>query len=423
MGQPEDLTDAERAELQRLRLTATRSRRWGRRGRWAGATVLLFLAAVVGTLAVAATYVRSEVLNTETYVATVAPLADEPAVRDAVSARLAQEIVTRTDLSGLATDLANQLEKRGAPTQLSDLTAPLVSGLTSFLQQQINDLLATEQFRDLWETINREAHQGLVTVLTGEGGQVIKSSGDTVTLDLGALLTEVKQRLVANGFTLASRVPEVSLSYTLLQSDQLPKLRTYTRILNTGALWMPWLALALFVGGIFAAPQRRRAMITGVVMIAVLSIAALGLFAAVRTYYLDHASAAAGSPEAVTEIYDTVLRFLVTSLQTLLAAALIALVGGLLAGSNRPARAVRRLGNRWLDAGGRLLSRTGMWAAATARVLNPFRLPVRVVAIAVVGLVMILLSLPTVGALLWATVVALLVVGIVEVLARSPQPE
>ena len=61
--------------------SARRSGSWARISRWTAGIVVLFLAAVLGGVAVVAGYVRSQVLDTNTYVATVAPLATDPVSR------------------------------------------------------------------------------------------------------------------------------------------------------------------------------------------------------------------------------------------------------------------------------------------------------------------------------------------------------
>ena len=308
-------------------------------------------------------------LNTDTYVQTVAPLAQDPTVRTAVANRLANELVARADVQGLATTAAEQLSARGAPSRLTDLVGPVVNGITSFLADKIDALLATEQFERAWQNVNRLAHESLVTVFTGGQTDVIASQGTTVTLDLGELLSLAKQQLVAQGFDLVSKVPDVSIPYTLVQSDQLPTVRTYTRLLNAAGIWLPWVALVLLVAGVLIAPNRRRGLVTGAVMLAtVVGLLLFGMNEA-RTYYLDRLPSTIASPDAVAIIYDTVTRFLVASLQTLLVGALVVLVGALLAGPSRPAVFVRRLLNQGLDAGAAALTRAGGWVARTGRVL------------------------------------------------------
>jgi hypothetical protein len=413
------LSDAERAELERLRQqTVHHHRRWARGGRWVGASVLLILASLLATLAVVAVYVRAEVLNTDTYVATVAPLAQQPAVRDALAHRLADEIVTRSDVTSLATQAADQLETRGAPRQLSDLVGPLVSGLNSFLYGQINGFLGTQRFQTIWETVNREAHKGLVTVLTGKQGQVLKSQGNTVTLDLGALMAQAKQQLVAQGFTLAAKVPNVSISYTLVQSDKLPKVRSATRLLNAVGTWLPWISLLLLIAGIAVAPNRRRGLVTGAVMLVVATGLLLIGMNAIRSYYLDHLPSGV-SADAVTEVYDTVLRFLLHALQALLTAAAVFGLGALVMGPSRPATWIRTWVNRGLDALGHLARRAGSWLTTVGHAIDGPRLFVYYGLILLTVIILLLRKQPSVGSVLWASVIVALVCALVEVVVRS----
>ncbi|MFC7481185.1 hypothetical protein ACFQX7_15685 [Luedemannella flava] len=210
-------------------------------------------------------------LDTDTYVATVTPVLADPAVQDAVAQRLANEIVTRTDLTGIANKVAERLVAEGAPPAVTALVDPLVNGLNSFLYNRIRPLLATEQVQAVWRQVNTLAHQAVVTVLTGAEGTYLNSTGDTVTLDLGAVLETVKQKLVEQGLTFVERIPEISIPFTVVQSDKLPELRTYTRVLDAVATWLPWVVLALAIAGVLAAPNRRRGIITGAIMLGVVA--------------------------------------------------------------------------------------------------------------------------------------------------------
>src|SRR6185369_4564586 len=83
-----------------------------------------------------------------------------------------------------------------------------------------------------------------------KNGAVV-SSGDTISINLGPLLEQVKARLVADGFGLASKIPEVSTQFTVFESSKLPKLRSTVRLLNDVATWLPWITLAIIVGAVF----------------------------------------------------------------------------------------------------------------------------------------------------------------------------
>jgi hypothetical protein len=419
-----DLTSDERAELDRLRAqTAPRRKaRWARGGRWLGACALLLVAALLGALAVVAVFVRSQVLDTDTYMQTVAPLGRDPAVQEAVASRLADELVARSDVAGLANQAAERLEVMGAPKRLSDLVGPLVSGLRSFLYGRIHGFLGTERFQTAWLNINREAHDGLVTILTGQQSQLLTSKGTTVTIDLGELLSMAKQRLAAEGLTIVERVPDVSIQYPLIQSEQLPKIRTYTRMLDAAGTWLPWVALALLIGGVLVAPNRRRGIIVASVLLGVVAALLLAGLSLARTYYLDRLPPTVHSPDAVAAVYDAVVRFLIAALQTLLVVTVIFVVAALLAGPSRPAVVIRRLVNRGLDAGAAALSRAGAWVAATGRALARARHAVQIglVVLALAGL--ILANRPSIAAVLWVSVAVLLVLALMEVFVRASSP-
>ena len=104
----------ERAELERLRAEASgrppvdRPRSPGR-GRWTGAIVLLLLAALLAPLSALARWTNTTLLDTDNYVAMVAPLADDPAVQEEISRRITDgvfEALKVEELTAQTADLA-----------------------------------------------------------------------------------------------------------------------------------------------------------------------------------------------------------------------------------------------------------------------------------------------------------------------------
>ncbi len=166
--------------------------------------------------------------------------------------------------------------------------SPLVSGITGFRDDTIKKLLATPKFEQLWNQINRNAHASLVAVLTGTSHGAVSANNNTVTVDLGVILDRVKQRLVARGLTFAEKIPSKSIPYTIVQSNKLTKIQSYVRAFNTNATWLPWVAVALFVGGFLITPNRRRGILTGIIMVGVVDILLLAVFAVLRSYYIDN---------------------------------------------------------------------------------------------------------------------------------------
>ena len=100
-------------------------------------------------------------------------------------------------------------------------------------------MVASDAFADAWVTANRAAHSALVAALTGETGEGITIENDTVSINLGPIIQEVKQRLIDRGFDLASRIPNVNPSFVLVQSDYIAQARGAFNLLNAIGNWLP----------------------------------------------------------------------------------------------------------------------------------------------------------------------------------------
>ena len=68
------------------------------RGRTISSWILLVLACLLAVLSVVVVYARNELLNTNTFVATVGPLAKDPAVQAAVATKVSESLVAKTDI-------------------------------------------------------------------------------------------------------------------------------------------------------------------------------------------------------------------------------------------------------------------------------------------------------------------------------------
>ena len=71
--------------------------------------VLIVVACALAPLSVFSVWVKGEVTNTERYVATVAPLASNPAVQAAVTTRITDEIFKYIDVNAITTDLVDTI--------------------------------------------------------------------------------------------------------------------------------------------------------------------------------------------------------------------------------------------------------------------------------------------------------------------------
>ena len=435
------LSADERIELERLRsenaalraqgqAAGPRPPRPGGRQRWRSivAVLLIVLGCVLAPLAGVAVWARNQVTNTDRYVATVTPLASDPAIQQAVTDQITAQVFTYIDIQALTTQvvdaLAARVEGRGLPPQaavaLQGLAGPVANGVQGFVRTQVERVVQSQAFEDAWIQANRAAHETLVKALTGEGGGSVTIENDTVTLNLGPFIQTVKQRLVAQGFTLAERIPQVDKSFVLFQSEDITRARSAFNLLNTLGNWLPVVALVLLAIGIYVAKDHRRALVGAALGVAG-GMVLLGLALAVfRTIYLDAVPAAVLPHDAAAVLYDTIVRFLRLGLRTILVLALVVAAGAFLSGQSVTAVRTREgLGNAigWLSGGaeraGFSTGPVGTWVYANKKVL-------RIGAVALAALALVFWGRPTGKVVLGLTLALLVVLALIEFLGRRP---
>jgi hypothetical protein len=84
------------------------------------AALLIVLGCVLAPLAGVAVWARNQVTNTDRYVATVAPLANDPAIQAAIA------------------------------DQLQALSSPIANGIQGFTRTQVAKIVQSQAFADAW---------------------------------------------------------------------------------------------------------------------------------------------------------------------------------------------------------------------------------------------------------------------------------
>ena len=290
-----------------------------RRGRTIASWVLVVLACLLAVLSVVVVYARNELLNTDTFVSTVAPLAKDPAVQTAVATRVSENLVARTDVE--------QRIKNALPPKAGFLATPISGAVQTATYQITLKLVQSQQFQHLWELALRQSHEQVDNLLLGNKVGALQSTNGKVTVDLSQVEAAAKQQLAAHGLTVFDKVPSYSGSpLVLFQSDQLAKLQRWVRFLNHLALLLPILSLLVFAGAVLLAKDRRRGLVHAAAGLAV-SMAVLLIGANVgRNQYLASIGPHQSKP-ATTAVIDTVDASLLDSVRTILVvAAVVALV-------------------------------------------------------------------------------------------------
>jgi hypothetical protein len=184
--------------------------------------LLATLACLLLPLAVLSTWTATVVGDTDAYVDTVAPLAEDADVQEAAADRLV--------------DLVDEQVPLG-PAEATVKQAALV-------------VVEGPTFPPVWRASNRATHRELLRILEDD-----RAHGD-VTIKLGGLVTAMAESLGQG--QLASTVAELDPTFTVVSSQQLDRARTGYQVLETLGAWLPLVWLALVALALLVARQRRR---------------------------------------------------------------------------------------------------------------------------------------------------------------------
>jgi hypothetical protein len=428
----------ERAELERLRAEVLRlrastegpeaaPRRRRSAGHWGRTLVgalLILVSCVLAPLSVVSVWARSEVTDTDRYVDTVAPLAQNPAVQQAITTNLTNAVFQYIDIDGITTQALTALSQRDivppalAP-QLQALAVPITNGIRSFTSDQISKVVQSDTFAQAWEQANRTAHQQLVAALSGDSSSV-SIQNNAVTVDMGPFLAVVKQRLIDNGFGLAARIPQVNATFTVFESPDVGKIQKAYNLLDTLGYWLPFILVALAAIGIYLTPNHRLAFVwTGMGVALAMLVMALALQYA-RSRYLAGVPASVLPPDAAAVLFDTVVRYLREAVRALALIGVLAALGAFLTGPSVTAVAVRRLCVNVIAAAKRGVGELGLRMDGVTRWVAPKAALLRGVAVAAVLAVLLLERYRTPSLVLWLTVGLLAVLAVIEFLAVDP---
>ena len=235
-------------------------------------------------------------------------------------------------------------------------------------------------------------------MLTGEQEGALRATGDTIQLDVGSVVDQVRQRLVDAGFDKAAAIPDSDRTVTLFHTDELGKAQDAMRLLDILGTWLPVITVALAALAVWTAPGHRVMLLITALGLSLMMVVLLVALAVVRRVYLDAVPPAALPPDAASAIFDTFLRFLRDSTRTLLVVFLATALAAYLYGPGRVARRVRALAGRGTTAAGRALRSAGLSTGRTGRRLAAHPRWTSGIVLGAGALALLLWNRPTVGA-------------------------
>ncbi len=210
--------------------------------------VLIVLACVIGLISALNVWVKRQALSTDNWTTASANLLENDEIRGALSVYLVNQLYDNVDVGSALT--------QRLPKQTKQLGPPLAAALEPALVRTADSLLGRPRVQRLWENANRKAHELFMAVLNGDRG-LLRTTDGNVVLDLRPLLQELAAATGLGG-RLTGRLPPDAGQIVVMHGNQLEVARTTVKTIRVLSYLLSFLVLALFVGAVWIARQRRR---------------------------------------------------------------------------------------------------------------------------------------------------------------------
>jgi hypothetical protein len=301
------------------------------RGRRIAVWALIAAATILALASSLTVWVKRQALNTNAVENASSQMLDDPAIRNALSIYLVDQLYSNTNV-------AKKLEQE-LPPNLQPLAAPLAGALRQLSVQAANQLLSRPRVQQLFRTAVGTAHAAFIRIVNGNAKR-LTSQGGVVYLDLRPMMGQLADQV---GFVknLTAKLPPNAGKVEIMKQSQLDAIQNGAKVLKALSIFLVIAVFGLYAIAVFLARGFRRATLRNVgVSFALVGIVLLLVRRVAGNMVID--SLASGGEHKVG--HDVWL--IATSLLSDLAYAtigygLIVALAAVLAGPTRPATWVR----------------------------------------------------------------------------------
>ncbi|ASD23277.1 hypothetical protein B7495_15100 [Cryobacterium sp. LW097] len=389
------------------------------------AALLITIGVLLAPVSVVAYWTKGYINDTDRFVASLAPLADDPAVQAYLVDEIVAVVNENVDINTITSDLFTGLESLDLPQAAKDalalLETPAAQGVQQLIESAATNIVASDAFAELWEQALRTSQTQVIAALEGDTSTalVISDTGE-LGIQLGPIIAEVKKELVDRGFSLATNIPEVDRTIVVAQSDSLVQARTGYQLLNVLGFVLPLVSLGLIVLGVLVAKRRSRTMIwAGLTLALAMAVLAAGI-AVGRILFISALSPTYLPNNVAQALYDAVVPFINTTALSVGLVGFTVAVVAYLAGPFRGSTIVRRA---TIGTSARLRAAAAN-AGVTTGSFGDFLYHYRRLAHVLIGLAAAAVAIfwrpLAVPVIMWTVVLALIAVLLVELLQRPP---
>jgi hypothetical protein len=337
-----------------------------RRIRKSAVGLLVALSCLLVLLSTTEVWAHRTLLNTPTFVGTVAPVFQDPAVAPAVAARATDELFTELNLQARLRD--------ALPPRVSFAAVPVTNATKGYVASQLTSVLTSPQFQAIWTAALTFTHQQLVAVLRGQNTAAVSTSGGYIVLNTVPVLNQALQRVSGLASDLAGKpvtLPTITSAdppqqavtklsralgvplpsnfgqITLVRSSDLATVQKGVKAFDRLTLVLPLVTIALIALSLWLSVNRRRTVLQLAVGISLLMIVE-------RRVVLHEQGALAGAahnPQVAQSVLGDLLHGFFVLTGWVLGVALVVLVLAVLTGPYRWAVAIRS----WVKRTGRTI--------------------------------------------------------------------
>jgi hypothetical protein len=396
-----------------------------RRGRTIAAVALVIIGLLLAPVAVVSAWARLQLVDTDRFVETFAPLADDPDVQGLISDQVTTAIEERVDIPALTKDVFDGIRSLDLPPRAEDalglLEAPAAQGLSTLVGNAIDRIVTSDAFSEIWRAALVASHKQFTAAIQGDPDAALAiSDTGALSIQLGPIIERVKERLAERGIGFASAIPAIDKSIVIAKADSLVLLQTvYTLAVAVGT-WLPFVVLLLLIAGVLIAKRRSAALVWTAGGLALTMLITLAGFGTGRLFFVSTVSPSIMPAATARSIWDQLVELMISSVAALIVLAIAVALIAWLSGPWRPARAVRSFAN---DGFGTVRSSAEAHGITTGRfgeALHRYRVAI-FAGIAVIAALVLLANRPLeVSTVVWTVVLALVAVLLVELLSRPP---
>ena len=318
--------------------------------------LLVALSCLLVLLSTTVVWAHRTVLNTPTFVGTVGPVFQHPAVDSAIAARAAGELVTELNLQARLRD--------ALPPKASFAAVPVTNAAKGYVAGELTNVLTSPKFQAIWTAALTATHRQLVAVLRGQKTPVLSTSDGYIVLNTVPLINQALGKVSGLASDLAGKLvtlptitsadpPQQAVNklsralgvplpsnfgeITLVRSSDLATVRQGVKAFDGLTLILPLVTIVLIALSLWLSVNRRRTVLQLAVGVSLLMIIE-------RRSVIHEQSTlanAAHNPQVAQSVLGDLLHGFFVLTAWVLAVALVVLVIAVLFGPYRWAVAMR----------------------------------------------------------------------------------